>query len=185
MTKQSSAVSELKDTILHDKTLHAVVLACVAIVSAIVIISGIISLATGAMFVSGSTTGFTEKDTTVFLLSIATLLVTLVLLRKHLKLAVHKLFVFLYYAFGALYGVSLAVFICAVIADLSDGLASFLTAPVGIKPDHEYTGWANPWWLFPAVAAFMWILFKMFKHLKETTAPAAPIGPGVTVVRPD
>lgn len=69
-----------------------------------------------------------------------------------------------------------ASMVLGILSELGDSLENFLTAPIGIKPDHTYYGWGQSWWLYGLSALIFRVvaigLEKFKEAIKPTGAPA-------------
>jgi len=100
-------------------------------------------------------------------------------LKDELRPYLHVVAGILHFLTGAVFYIFVAVTLFALLALLGDSLSSFLTAPIGIKPDHTYTGWGTDWLLYAGITLAALIVFMIMKGFNERTKPqvAGPAAP--------
>lgn len=82
-----------------------------------------------------------------------------------------------YYGFGALFYISSIITAFSVMSYIGGSLNSFLTAPIGIKPDTDVGNFGSAYIFFLIVTAILWIAYRFATSVNkglEKRSPAAP-----------
>jgi hypothetical protein len=91
---------------------------------------------------------------------------------------------FLYYSVAVLFYISAVITALSLLSRLWDGLASFLTAPIGIKPDAQAGDFGGAFYLLLAVTAVIGVAYLAarffrgvgaeFRDMTTTSIPPSP-----------
>ena len=103
----------------------------------------------------------------VALVSVVTTVIAAARIKQRIRSFFKNMVIVAYWLSGLIFYFCAGVTAFAVLAAADDQLSTFLTAPIGTKPDHVYSGFGSDWELYLGCSVLAYLLFRALRVCRD------------------